>query len=204
VAQEAAARNRGKPLNFASPREFRRSLAAVTLLLTVAVAAESSMGRLPWGVGGQPGLWSGNIWSEHNSQFVADPYTFTHITHGVAFYALFAMVARSAPLHLRLIGTVALETAWEVLENSDLIIKRYRTETISLNYYGDSIVNSIADVFACISGFYIASRLPRRVTAAAVVIMEVVLAVWIHDNLTLNILMLLAPSQAIRSWQLGR
>jgi hypothetical protein len=191
-------------LSFAFSAEFRRSLAAVTLLLALAVTAEWSMGRRPWGIGGQPGLWSGNIWSEHNSQFVADPYTFTHVSHGIAFYALFTVVARKAPLHLRLIGTVALEAAWEILENSDLVINRYRAETISLNYFGDSIVNSIADVFACMFGFYLASKLPKRVTVAAIIVMEIVLAVWIHDNLTLNILMLLAPSQTVRSWQLGR
>ena len=191
-------------MNLVFTAELRRALAAVTLLLLLAAASEWSMGRRLWGVGGQPGVWSGNIWSEHNSQFVADPYSFTHITHGIAFYALFAVAASRAPLYVRLIGTVALEAAWEVLENSDFIINRYRTETISLNYYGDSIINSMADVFACMLGFFLASRLPKRVTVAAVVIMEVVLAVWIHDNLTLNILMLLSPSQAVRTWQLGR
>ncbi len=186
------------------PKYFRSTLLAVLLIMASAAAAEYSMGRKVWGVGGRPGFWSGDIWSEHNSQFVADPYSFTHITHGVAFYAILAVVARNAPVHIRLIGAVALESGWEILENSDLVIQRYRAETISLNYYGDSIVNSMSDVVACICGFLLASRLPKRFTIAATILLEIILALWIRDNLSLNILMLLRPSSAVRQWQLRK
>ena len=180
------------------------SLIIVLLIMTTAAVAEFSMGRRPWGTAGQPGLWSGDIWSEHNSQFVADPYSFTHVTHGVAFYALLALIAKPVPLHIRLITAVALESGWEVLENSDAVVQRYRTETISLNYYGDSIVNSMSDIIACICGFLLASRLPKRVTIVATIALEIILALWIRDNLTLNILMLIKPSQAVKMWQLGK
>jgi hypothetical protein len=182
----------------------RRTVAAILVLMSLAAITEYSMGRRAWGTGGTPGLWSGDIWSEHNSQFVADPYSFTHVIHGVGFYALFALVARGLPAQTRLIGTVALESGWEILENSDFIIQRYRKETVSLNYYGDSIVNSMSDVIACMCGFLLAWRLPTRFTVAGTIIVEILLAIWIRDNLTLNILMLFRPTAAIRAWQLGK
>jgi len=172
-------------------------------MLTAAVA-EFAMGRKIWGVGGSPGVWSGDIWSSHNSQFVADPYSFTHVTHGILFYGLLSLAFGSLPVRTRLLITVALESAWEVLENTSFIIERYRAETISLNYYGDSIVNSMADILACMLGFFLASRLPNRVTVCAVVALEVLLVIWTRDNLAINILMLIHPSSAVRVWQLAR
>jgi hypothetical protein len=172
------------------------------LLLTVAV--EFSLGRKPWGVGGQPGVWSGDIRSEHNSQFIADPYSFTHITHGVLLYGLSSLALRSYPVSTRLVFVVTVESAWEVFENTDAVINRYRAETISLNYYGDSIVNSMTDILACITGFLLTARLPKRWTLVGTVMLEILLAVWIRDNLTLNIVMLLLPNDTIRVWQLGK
>jgi hypothetical protein len=98
---------------------------------------------------------------------------------------------------------VGLESAWEALENTNMVIDRYRAATVSLGYYGDSVLNSMADVFACLLGFLLAWRLPTRATVAWVVVVELVLVVWIRDNLTLNIVMLLYPLQAIRQWQAG-
>jgi hypothetical protein len=172
--------------------------------MCLAAAAELAMGRRPWGIQGRAGLWSGDIWSEHNSQFVADPYTFTHISHGVLFYGLTWLAFRGAPLTTRLLITIALESAWEVLENTDAVINRYRTATISLDYYGDSIVNSMSDIVACMCGFFLAFRLPKRVTVAGFIVVEVLLALWIRDNLTINIVMLLAPIRAIQNWQLAK
>ncbi len=191
-------------MNFSSVPKFARTVIVVLLIMAAAATVEYSMGRRMWGKPGKAGLWSGDIDSEHNSQFVADPYSFTHITHGILFYAILAVVAKNASLHARLITTVALESGWEVLENSDMVIHRYRAETISLNYYGDSIVNSMSDILACIGGFCLAARLPKRVTIATTIALEVILALWIRDNLTLNILMLIAPIRAVRLWQLGR
>src|SRR5688572_24840251 len=128
----------------------RKTCAAIiVVLIGLTAAAEFALGRRLWGAGGQPGLWSGDIWSEHNSQFVADPYSFTHIAHGVLFYALVKMVAPKASLPLRLVMVVALEGGWEVIENTNAAIERYRTATISLNYFGDSVVNSVCDVLLC-------------------------------------------------------
>jgi hypothetical protein len=162
------------------------------------------MGRQPWGTGGVPGIWSGDINSEHNSQFLFDPYTLTHIIHGVLLYAVVTLAFRQSSLASRLLIATALECGWEVLENTSFIIDRYRAETISLNYYGDSVLNSLCDIVAAIAGFVMGSRLPKRATVIGVVAIEILLVVWTRDNLTLNIIMLIHPSPAIRAWQLAR
>lgn len=182
---------------------MKRRIATIALITLIAAVTEYSMGRKPWGVSGTPGLWSGDIWSSHNSQFVFDPYTFTHISHGILFYAILSVAGKRLPVGARLVAAVALESSWEILENSNIIIERYRAQTISLNYYGDSIINSMADIVACIFGFTLAYRLPKRVTIIGVVLFEIVLALSIRDNLALNIIMLLNPSPTIRLWQLN-
>ena len=179
-------------------------LAATLFLLAAAAAAEFAMGRHPWGTGGVPGIWSGDINSEHNSQFLFDPYTLTHIIHGVLLYAVVALAFRQSSLASRLLIATALECGWEVLENTSFIIDRYRAETVSLNYYGDGVLNSLGDIVAAIAGFVMASRLPKRATVIGVVAIEILLVVWTRDNLTLNIIMLIHPSPAIRAWQLAR
>jgi Protein of unknown function (DUF2585) len=184
-------------------RWLRVQILAILFFMTVAAGAEFAMGRRPWGIAGIPGLWSGSIWSEHNSQYFLDPYSFTHVLHGVVFYALLSLAFRNMPVISRLVIAVGLEAGWEVLENSTLIIERYRAETISLNYFGDSIVNSMGDILSCITGFVLASRLPVRVTIIGLIAVEVLLAILIRDNLTLNLVMLIHPSHAIRMWQLG-
>jgi Protein of unknown function (DUF2585) len=182
----------------------RRVTAMVLTVMILAAISEYSLGRRPWGVRGQPGIWSGDIWSDHNSQFVADPYSLTHVIHGVAFYGILSIAGRNLTVGTRLVVAAAMESGWEVLENSDFIIQRYRKETISLDYYGDSMVNSMSDIVACICGFLLAWRLPKRVTVVGTIAIEIILALWIRDNLTLNLIMLLRPSQTIRKWQLGR
>jgi hypothetical protein len=172
--------------------------------MMLGAAAELSMGRQLWGVSGKPGLWSGDIWSEHNSQYVIDPYTLTHLTHGIVFYGLLSLVLKNLPVSTRLLVATGIESAWEVVENSAPVIERYRAETISLNYYGDSVVNSLGDILACILGFFLASRLPKRATIIGTIALEILLAVIIRDNLTLNILMLIRPNRIVRMWQLGK
>ena len=172
--------------------------------MLTAAAAELSMGRKFWGIGGVAGLWSGDIWSSHNSQFLWDPYTFTHLTHGVLFYGLLCVAFKVLPLSTRFLIAVGLESAWEVLENTDMVIERYRAETISLNYYGDSVLNSMGDILACMLGFYLASRLPKRITLAGTIALEILLVLWTRDNLALNLVMLIHPSRALRTWQLGQ
>jgi hypothetical protein len=184
-------------------RSLRTHILTIAFLMSVAAGAEFVMGRRPWGIAGVPGLWSGSIWSEHNSQYFLDPYTFTHILHGVVFYALLSLSFRNLPVISRLVIATGLEAGWEVLENSTFIIEWYRAETVSLNYFGDSIVNSMGDILACITGFTLASRLPTRVTVIGTIAIEVLLALFIRDNLTLNLVMLIHPSRVIRIWQLG-
>jgi hypothetical protein len=169
-------------------------LTAVILLL---------MGRLPFCRCGVVSLWSGDIWSNQNSQQLADPYSFTHITHGIGFYALLWLAARKWPAGRRLLAAVVLESAWEVLENADFVINRYREETISLDYYGDSILNSLGDIASMIVGFWLASKLPPRATLVGAVLLELVLLIAIRDSLVINIIMLISPSETIRQWQTG-
>lgn len=153
---------------------------------------------------GHVALWSGNIVSSENSQQVADPYSFTHIIHGVLFFWALLPLARWLTTSWRLVIATVVEVAWEITENTDWVINRYREATISLDYFGDSVLNSSFDAAFCVVGFLIAARLPTRVTLVGVVAIEAVLALTIRDSLLLNIVMLLFPIDAIREWQLAR
>ena len=161
------------------------------------------MGRLAFGPDGHFGWWEGNIWSSEQSQRVADPYSFSHIVHGLLFYLGLWLLARRLPLRSRLLAAVVLEAAWEVLENSPLIINRYRAVTISLGYTGDSVLNSMSDVLMMATGFTIASRARVWVSVALVITFELGMLALCRDNLTLNILMLVYPIEAIRQWQMA-
>jgi len=161
-----------------------------------------SMGRLPFCKCGVITLWSGNVWSNQNSQQFTDPYTFTHVLHGVGFYALTWILARRTPVQTRLVLAVILESSWEILENTDFIINRYRAATMSFDYYGDSILNSIGDILAMMGGFAIAMKTPARMTAVGAILMDIALLVAIRDSLLLNIIMLIYPIESIRAWQM--
>ncbi|MGE3707879.1 MAG: DUF2585 family protein, partial [Vicinamibacterales bacterium] len=164
---------------------------------------ERMMGRPFTYRNGPVRLWSGDISSDQNSQQVADPYTFTHVTHGVLFYGVTRVALPFASRPVRMLVSLALEGAWEAYENTDTVIERYRAVTIALGYYGDSVLNSVADMLACLVGFWLTARAPRRVTVAWVIAVELALAFWIRDNLTLNLLMLISPIEAVRQWQAG-
>jgi hypothetical protein len=159
------------------------------------------MGRSLFGTDGHFGWWDGNIWSNENSQRVADAYTFSHICHGMLTYGLLFLVARRMPLAYRFLLAVAFEGAWEILENSPLIINRYRAVTISIGYTGDSVLNSVFDVVFMAVGFWIAKLAAVRTTIILVILMEVGCLFWVRDNLTLNVIMLVHPVEAIKKWQ---
>lgn len=175
----------------------------IALIVLATIAIEWWMGRLAFGPDGRFGWFEGDIWSAAQSQRVADPYSITHIVHGFLFYGLLFLAAPKQPITVRLLAALALEAIWEILENSPIIIDRYRAVTIAQGYVGDSILNSVADILMAGIGFVLAWRLRVMVSLGLVVLAEVFMVLVYRDNLTLNILMLLWPIDGIREWQMG-
>ena len=182
----------------------RRSVSPYLITaLTILAAALYLLwiGREPICKCGYVKLWHGETMSSENSQHLADWYTPSHIIHGLLFYAGLWLVARRLSLGGRLAIATLIEAAWEIVENSDAVIERYRAVTISLDYYGDSVINSVADILAMMLGFFLASRLPVWASVALVIGFEALTMYLIRDGLALNVLMLAWPLDAVRDWQ---
>ena len=182
-------------------KKYRYVILSFALILVVTGAIELWTGRAAWGTDGKFGWWEADVWSSENSQRVADAYTFSHIIHGMVFYAFLWLVARRLPMRYRFIIALLMEAAWELLENSPLIINRYREVTISLGFVGDSVLNSVSDVVFAGLGFFMAWCSRVWVTILLIIVFELGCLFWVRDNLTLNVIMLVTPSETIKEWQ---
>jgi hypothetical protein len=184
------------------------AIAVLAALLTAGAAAILLwMGREPICKCGNIKLWQGTVMSSENSQHIADWYTFSHIIHGFLFYGLFWLIRRITGLPISfgvaLLLAIVIESAWEITENTDAVINHYRSATISLDYYGDSVLNSVCDILAMVLGFRFARFAPVWVTVTSALAMELIVGWLIRDNLTLNVIMLLWPMDWIKAWQGG-
>lgn len=183
-------------------REKLWLVAGLILLLVVTAIALRFEGRLWICACGTIKPWVGDTCSSNNSQHFLDPYALTHVLHGVAFYWIISWLWPRMRLARQVLLAIALEAAWEVCENTNFVIERYRTATAALGYTGDTVVNSLGDILCCLAGFLIAQRLGFRRSLIAFIVLELILILWIKDSLLLEILMLISPIEAIKSWQM--
>ena len=182
------------------------SWAAIVAAFGAAALILHFQGRLWICACGRVDLWSGNICSSDNSQHLFDPFSFTHVLHGFLFFWLIALLVKFVIKGLQpawqLVIAVSIEALWEVFENTNFIIDRYRSTTAALGYNGDTVVNSSGDILCCLIGFLIARQLGWRRSLIVFAIAELILLFWIRDSLLLEILMLISPIESIRAWQL--
>jgi uncharacterized membrane protein YjdF len=177
--------------------------AVVIGLILIATAAQLHLqGRL-WRCACPHVVFTADAWSSQTSQLFFDPYSLTHVLHGLMFAGVLALALRRLAAHWRFVCAIALEAVWEIIENTNVVIQRYREATASLGYQGDTVVNSLGDIFCCAIGFLIARKLGWRWSIALFFAVEAVLLVTIKDSLLLEILMLFYPVEAIKAWQIG-
>jgi len=179
----------------------RRAGSAAVLLIVLAAGILLAMGRHPICTCGTVELWVGGRDSPKTSQMLADWYSFSHIVHGLLFYAALWLVARRWPIEWRFLAALVVEASWEIAENTPMVIDRYRTATAALGYTGDSVINSVSDILMMALGFFVARKLPVWAAIGLVIVLELIPLYVIRDNLTLNVWMLLWPDQALAAWQ---
>lgn len=185
------------------PRAAAWPWLAILALVCVAVLLLRIEGRRWWCQCGGAGPWIGDVWTSHCSQHFFDPYSLTHVSHGLIFCWVLTWLRPRWPTSWQLGAALALASGWEVLENSSLIIERYRSATMSLSYLGDSVGNSLGDIVSCAIGFLIAKRIGFAWSFALFIALELLLLAVMRDNLTLGVVMLLWPIDAVKSWQVA-
>lgn len=179
----------------------RGPIVALGLIAAATAATLASFGQPLWCACGSWNPVSMQVWSSHNSQHFIDPYSLSHMLHGVLFFFPLAFVLRGDRAKWRIPAAVALEAAWEILENTPFIIDKYRENTVSLEYFGDSVANSLADLVFCAAGAVLAASIPWWGSVLVFLLFEAILLVWIRDSLILNVIMLVSPVEAIKEWQ---
>jgi hypothetical protein len=175
----------------------------VAIVLAVTVVQLHRQGRGWWCSCGREFFWTSNAWGSLTSQTVFDPYSLTHLLHGLMFCGLLTLLLRKVPASWRICLALSMEAVWELIENTNTVIQHYRAATASLGYQGDTVVNSFGDIICCGIGFILARKLGWRRSIMLFVATELVLLIWIRDSLLLEVLMLVSPSNAIKAWQLG-
>jgi hypothetical protein len=181
----------------------RRTAIAAAAIFIAAAGVLLAMGRHPICTCGSVALWAGQRDSPQTSQMLADWYSLSHVVHGLLFYGLLWLVARRWPVTRRFLAALLIEASWEVIENTPMVIDRYRETTAALGYSGDSVINSLSDIAMMMVGFLLARKLPSWMSVVLILALELVPLFVIRDNLTLNVLALIAPNAAIQAWQAG-
>jgi len=191
--------------NFSLKKYFTKSILIHILVGVLLIAGmaliEYLNGRIVICKCGYVLAWYNNTNGSGNSQHLSDWYTFSHLIHGLLFYGFLWLVAKRLPVRTRIIIAIIIECGWELLENSPLIIDRYRTVTFALDYYGDSIINSVSDVLAMCAGFLLAKKIRISLSVILIIVLELFAGYMVRDNLTLNVIMLIYPIEAIKVWQ---